>query len=197
MSQYKILVVDDEPIVLDFLTQALQRLNHQPVAASTGERAIELIERDTYDLVLSDMKLPGVSGLTVLDHSNRKQPDTPFIVMTAFGTIENAVDAMQRGAFTYLTKPVDNKLLKFTIERALEKRQLVKENRTLRQQVNQEQGIEAIVGSSESMKQLTGILNVVAAKPVDVFNYRTIWYRERISGKSFTLVKPKFKECIY
>jgi DNA-binding NtrC family response regulator len=98
----------------------------------------------------------------------RKLPDTPFIVMTAYGTIENAVDAMQRGAFHYLTKPVDNKLLKLTIERALERRLLVKENKTLRQQVNQEQGIEAIIGSSDSMKDVLDILLRVAEQPVDV-----------------------------
>ncbi len=168
MSRYNTLVIDDEPIVLDYLTQALDRFGHQPVPASTGERAVELIEKNQYDLIISDLKLPGISGMVVLDHAMRKQKDTPFIVMTAHGTIESAVEAMQRGAFHYLTKPVDNKLLKFTVERALERRDLVHENRALRQMVQQEQGIEAIVGSSEPMKQILETVNRLAAQPVDV-----------------------------
>lgn len=91
MSGFNMLVVDDEPLVLDYIQTALKRLGHNAITADSGERAIELLEKNEFDLILSDLRLPGVSGIVVLDNAKRIQPDTPVIILTAHGTIENAV----------------------------------------------------------------------------------------------------------
>lgn len=168
MSRFRVLVVDDEPLVRDFLAEALERIGHRPEAVANGEQAIERLAREPYDLIISDLKMPGVSGLEVLDEAVRRQPDVPFIMLTAHGSIENAVDAMQRGAFHYLTKPVDKELLRFTVQRALEKRVLLQENEELRLQVREEYGLRAIVGSSPRMRTILDTLERVSAQPVDV-----------------------------
>ncbi|MBZ0264663.1 sigma-54 dependent transcriptional regulator [bacterium] len=168
MSKIKMLIIDDEPIVLDYLTTALERFGYEPVRADSGERAIELLEKHEFTVVISDFLMPGINGLVVLDHIQRNRPDLPVIILTAHGSIENAVEAMSRGAFHYLTKPIDPKLLKLTLERAMEKRQLIQENRNLRQHIIKEQGLNGLIGSSAPMKQMMGTLKKVAAQPVDV-----------------------------
>lgn len=168
MNPLKMLVVDDEPLVREYLTTSLQRFGYEPIEAEHGERAIELIEREEFSLIISDLKMPGVSGMVVLDQAIRKQPTTPVIILTAHGTIENAVEAMHRGAFHYLTKPIDHSMLKLTVERALEKRELVRENRNLRIQVEMEQGLDALIGSSPVMRDIIETLRRVSQQPVDV-----------------------------
>jgi DNA-binding NtrC family response regulator len=168
MSANRILVVDDETLVRDFVTQALIRMGHKVDAVIDGESAVERIDSSDYDLIVTDLMMPGISGLEVLAHAVRRLPETPVLMLTAYGTIENAVEAMRKGAYDYLTKPVDNELLKLTISRALQKGSLVRENRHLRSQVQREQGITAIVGSSNSMRDITEMLELVAPQPVDV-----------------------------
>ncbi len=168
MSSYRVLAVDDDPLVRDFLVQAIKRLKHKAVGAESGEEAAEKMKSDSFDLIISDLKMPGIDGIELLGRAKRLQPDTPFIMLTAYGTIENAVDAMQRGAFHYLTKPVDKELLKLTIERALERRNLVRENRALRSQVIEEQGMGAIIGSSPKMTSIFETLERICQQPVDV-----------------------------
>ncbi len=168
MSSLKMLIVDDEPIVLDYLATKLKRMGYAPITVDRGEKAIELLEKEAFALIITDVKMPGVSGMVVLDHAVRCQPLSPVIILTAHGTIENAVEAMQRGAYHYITKPIDTDLFKLTIERALEKRQLVNENQSLRTQVMQEQGLEALIGSSRAMRDIIDTLKRVTAQPVDV-----------------------------
>ncbi len=168
MSDVTVLVVDDENLVLDYLSLAMQRLGYKATQAGTAEQAIELLDKHPFDMVLSDLKLPGLSGMDVLDHVKKVSPETPFILLTAYGSIENAVEAMQRGAYHYLTKPVDNKLLKLTVARALERKSLIAENRVLRDQVDRTRGLKAIVGDSKSLELILDTLERVAAQPVDV-----------------------------
>ncbi len=168
MSKVNVLVVDDEALVLDYLSLAMQRMGYTTRQASNGAKAIEFLNNERFDLILSDLKLPDLSGMEILDHVQKKCPETPFILLTAFGTIANAVEAMQKGAYYYLTKPVDNKLLKLTAARAIERTNLINENKILRTQVDQEQGLKAIVGESRSLHRILDTLNVVAAQPVDV-----------------------------
>ena len=168
MSSSRILVVDDEALVREFLTEALERMGHDVIAVEDGETAVNTIGNREYDLIISDLKMPGIGGLEVLAHATRKTPETPFIILTAHGTIENAVEAMRRGAYDYLSKPIDHELLKLTVGRALQNRSLVRENRALRNQVEVEQGISALVGESDSLKKIVSMLEVVAPQPVDV-----------------------------
>jgi len=168
MNKSRILVVDDESLVREYLTEALTRIGHGVTSAEDGEAAVSRIDSEDFDLIVSDLLMPGIGGLEVLAHAGRRLPDTPVIILTAHGTIENAVEAMRRGAYDYLSKPIDNELLKLTVNRALQNSHLMRENKELRSQVQQEQGIKAIVGSSKPMRNVTEMLERVAEQPVDV-----------------------------
>jgi len=163
-----VLVVDDEKLVRDYLEEALTRMGHMVETAEDGQEGVERIDSMDYDLVFTDIKMPRLDGLGLLTQAARRQPETPVIVLTAFGTIESAVEAMKKGAYDYLTKPIDKELLKLTVDRALHRRRLERENRVLRSLVEQEQGIEAIVGSSEPIRKVIDMLEMVAPQPVDV-----------------------------
>ncbi len=168
MSGSRVLIVDDDKLVREYLEEALTRLGHQVSTAMDGQEGIEIIETDDFDLMFTDIKMPRLDGLGFLAQAVRRQPETPVIVLTAYGTIESAVEAMKKGAYDYLSKPIDKDLLKLTVERALQKRRLVRENRALRSLVEQEQSIAAIVGTSEPLRQVVEMLEVIAPQPVDV-----------------------------
>jgi DNA-binding NtrC family response regulator len=168
MSETRILVVDDEQLVRDYLQEALERLGYAAETVDDGQTGLERLEQSEYDIVFTDMKMPKVDGMELLAQSARRAPETPVIMLTAHGSIETAVEAMKKGAYDFLTKPIDKDLLKLTVDRALQRRKLERENRVLRGMVEQEQGIEAIVGSSESMRKIIDMLEVVGPQPVDV-----------------------------
>lgn len=168
MSGKRLLVVDDEQLVREYLEEALTRLGHDVETAEDGQAGAEKLEANEYDLVFTDLKMPKLDGMGLLTQANRRSPDTPVIVLTAYGSIESAVEAMKAGAYDFLIKPIDKDLLKVTVDRALHRRKLERENRVLRGMVEQEQGLEAIIGSSESMRKIIEMLEVVGPQPVDV-----------------------------
>jgi PAS domain S-box-containing protein len=133
MSKGKVLVVDDEPQILVLVSRFLRRVGYDVDAAYSGAEALEYLTRSPYALVLSDLKMPEVDGLQVLEEVREHYTDTIFILMTAFGTIDSAVSVLRRGAYDYLTKPLELDDLLSTVERALEHRKVVMENRRLLQ----------------------------------------------------------------
>ena len=168
MSGSRVLIVDDEKLVREYLEEALSRLGHDVTTAVDGQEGIETIEANEFDLIFTDIKMPRLDGIGFLTQASRRLPDTPVIVLTAHGTIESAVEAMKKGAYDYLSKPIDKELLKLTVNRALQRRRLVRENRALRNMVELEQGISAIVGTSEPLRHVVEMLEVIAPQPVDV-----------------------------
>jgi signal transduction histidine kinase/DNA-binding response OmpR family regulator len=131
MSKGKILVVDDEPQILTLVSRFLRRVGYDVEAAYSGAEAIELLKQSPFALVLSDLKMPEVDGLQILEEVHEHHRDTIFILMTAFGTIDSAVSVLRRGAYDYLTKPLELDDLLSTVERALEHRMVVMQNRRL------------------------------------------------------------------
>src|SRR3990172_3954848 len=107
MQAYNILVVDDEKNILKVVSATLKKEGYGVDTAQSSEEAIEKFGRDAHHLVITDLKLPGRSGIELMGYVKSRDPDVPVIVVTAFGTIENAVEAMKKGAFNYLTKPVN------------------------------------------------------------------------------------------
>jgi len=105
MSIEKILIIDDEILIRNFLAETLKRKNFEVTTAESGTAALPLIKNNTYDLVITDMKMPGITGIEVLKKVKEASPQTLVIIITAFGSIENAVEAMRLGAFNYLIKP--------------------------------------------------------------------------------------------
>ena len=133
----RVLVVDDEESLRFFLTRGLKKAGYSVEEASDGAIAIERISKIPYDVVLTDMVMPKISGLDVLSAVHQMDKDAIVILMTAHGTVENAIDALRLGAFDYIEKPFEIKELMITIERGLERRGVERENRKLRFLVNQ------------------------------------------------------------
>ena len=112
-----ILVVDDEPLMREFVGETLKRMGCEIKFASEGTAAVRMLEKETFDLIFTDMKLPKLSGLEVLSRAKNVQPDTDVVVMTAYGTVETAVEAMKLGACDYLLKPFTPEQVELLVEK--------------------------------------------------------------------------------
>jgi two-component system, NtrC family, response regulator HydG len=157
----RVLIVEDEEIVRQLLTGLLREEGYDVDAVSTGEDALKALDRELYDLVLLDLNLPGMHGMNVLGAAPALQTDAQFIVMTAFGSVDNAVEAMKLGAFDYLNKPFRTEELLLTLERALHQTALRREVAQLRR--NAADGVRArIVGRSPAMERMFDLVERVA-----------------------------------
>lgn len=146
-----ILIVDDEPLMRQFLEATLKRKNYSIDIAENGKQALSLLKHHTYDLVITDMKMPDISGLDVLKKVKELSSRTIVLVMTAFGTIENAVEAMRLGAFNYLLKPFTPDAIEMLIAKADEHLALIHENSYLREQVRPK---VKVIAESPAMKKV-------------------------------------------
>jgi len=178
MAIEKVLIVDDELLIRNFLAEALRRLNLDVTTAENGLKAISILKETSFDMVFTDMKMPDISGIEVLKKVKELSPSTVVVVITAFGSIENAVEAMRLGAFNYLIKPFSLDTIQAVIEKAGEHISLVEENRYLRQQASVGGGrsLPLVVGQSAAMQQVMSDLDRVAPTTASIF----------ISGESGT-----------
>jgi len=163
-----ILVVDDKDSMRNMLTETLVEEGYRVDCAPDGRRALELVRNKSYDLVLTDLKMPDVDGLEVLGGVKESDSDTSVIVMTAYGTIEDAVAAMKKGAYDFITKPFDTDHLCVLISRALENRRLVAENTLLRQELLAGHGFSDIIGQNEKMVEISNLIQKVAKSDATV-----------------------------
>lgn len=154
-----ILVIEDDPSLRRIMQLRMDHNGFTVRCAATGEEGIAMLDGEPFDLVLTDLMLPGLSGLDVLKHVKTHHSAAPVIVLTAFGTVETAVEAMKSGAFDYLTKPVDNEELYLAVSRALETARLREEVGNLRISVSRKFGFENILGHSP---KLLHVLDVAA-----------------------------------
>src|SRR2546422_9795935 len=132
MTQERILVVDDDEGLLRLLTMRLSAMGFDVTTSMTGEEALAVAKREVFDLALTDLRLPDRDGLSVLEELRLIHPDLPVLLLTAHGSIPSAVEAMQKGAFGYLTKPFDDKELKATLEKALAQQRMGREIQRLK-----------------------------------------------------------------
>jgi DNA-binding NtrC family response regulator len=167
-SRIKILVVDDERGLCAGIQEALRREGYVVDAANDAAAALELIGERLYNLVLTDMKMPGIDGLQLLKLAKQKSHDTQFILMTAYGTIESAVAAMKEGACDYLPKPLDMLRLRALVLKALEFQALIAENSELRLRLQKQSEPSLLIGQSESMRKLAELSDEVARSDVTV-----------------------------
>lgn len=149
-----ILVVEDKESMAQMLSETLKVAGYQVLLAKDGRDAIHRLKEQKVDLVLTDLKLPHRGGLEVLHEVKDRTPLTPVILMTAFGTVENAVKAVKEGAYDFLTKPVDPDHLLLLMEKALEKQKLLTENMILREEFSGHLKFPTIIGKSPAMSQL-------------------------------------------
>lgn len=151
MSKPRILVVDDDENLRWILQTQLEDMGYEAATAADGMQALEAIEQSPPSLVLTDLKMPGLSGMELLDRIRKEYPELPVVIVTAFGTIQSAVHAMRAGAYDYLTKPIDFEELGLVVDRVLEHFRLVAEVRSLRTSLDRKYGFENIIGHSESL----------------------------------------------
>jgi len=158
-----LLLVEDKPELRAMLRKALERAGHSVDEAADGSAAVNKIRSRRYLLVLSDLKLPGCSGLEVLRASKQADPTIPVILITAFGSIEEAVAAMKDGAFDFIQKPVDLEHLNLLVARAAQQQELLRENLLLREEYTARYGFPRIVGEHPSMQAVTQQVQRLAA----------------------------------
>ena len=163
-----ILVVEDKSAMQQMLSATLTSEGYEVDVASNGLEGISRARDKRYDLVLTDLKLPGADGLQVLSEVKENDPGASVIVMTAYATVENAVQAIKLGAFDFLTKPFDTDRLSILIKRALENRRLMAENILLREELAQSIGMTEIIGKSERMRQATELVQKVSVSDTTV-----------------------------
>lgn len=161
MSDVAILIIDDEEIMRDVLTRLLQKEGYRVMTAVDAEEGLSLLREEAFDLVLLDLMLPGRGGLPTLDEIREMDPDLVVVMISAFASIENAVQATKRGAYDFVTKPFKNEELLHIIHNGLRQRQLELENRRLRKTLEKRFSFQNIVGKSEPMQRVFDLINHV------------------------------------
>ena len=168
MTGKRILVVDDEESVRWALTRALERAGHRVDVAADGSSGLAAAERPDVDLVLLDVRLPGRDGLAVLGDLRKRRPDLPVIMITAYGTLQVAVEAMKQGAYDYIGKPFDVDEVLLVVEKALEAQALAREVSQLRHMTEERFDLGGIVGGSPAMQQIFKAVGKVAGTDLTV-----------------------------
>ena len=154
MTKGRILVVDDDPSLRRVLQVQLEHEGYEVVMAASAQQTLSVLQLRPFDLLITDLKMPGMSGLDLLKHARSQYPQTIIIMLTAFGTVDSAVEAMKAGAYDYLTKPVHPDEMSVVVHRALEHVHLVEQVRTLRLSLNQKYGFENILGRSDVLLEV-------------------------------------------
>lgn len=163
-----ILIVDDEKNYPLILSAVLQDEGYETLAANSGADALQILTHSDVDLVLTDMKMPKMDGIELLERIKEIDPAIPVIMMTAYGTVEKAVEAMQKGAYSYILKPFDNEQLIVYVKKAIDMHRVVKENRLLRSAVETRYSFGNLIGKSKAMQQIFDTIRRVAPSTATV-----------------------------
>lgn len=164
----RILVVDDEESIREFLEIMLKKEGYEITLAEDGQKAKDLLTKKTFDMIISDLQMPHVTGIELLKHVKESYPDTVFMLITAFGTTETAVEAMKMGAYDYLTKPFKIDEVRLNIQNALRSRNLEVENRSLKKELVKEYSFQNMIGNSQAMHAIFDMVKRVSQTPTNV-----------------------------
>ena len=168
MKKPSILLIDDDDSLRRVMEFSLAESGYRVQTAASGEEGIRLFEKDSFDAVITDITMPGMNGMEVLAKIRHQDARLPVVIITAYGTIESAVEAMKQGAFDYITKPFNRDELRLTLDRALTMRRLEEENVGLRAEVKGRYCFDSIVGSSEKIREVLEMAGRVAASDATV-----------------------------
>jgi DNA-binding NtrC family response regulator len=163
MEKRTILIVEDDPAVGESLRLLLAKRGHTLYLASNGKEALQRLRQETIDLVITDLVMPKMDGIALLEAIKELRPEVEVIVISAQGTIEKAVQAMKLGAFDFIEKPINPRVISFVVERALEKQALVIQNRELRSRLEDKFHFKNIVGRSKEMVSIFELIRHIAA----------------------------------
>jgi DNA-binding NtrC family response regulator len=158
-----ILVAEDDPTTRESLSRAMSRVGYRTLTAGDGASALAILHAEPVDVVLTDLRMPGGDGMALLERVRADSPDTVVIILTAFATVDLAVEAMKKGAYDFLTKPVHLDKLELLLQHALEARRLARENRELKLRLRETVGLKQLLGRSPAMQRLRDAVQQVAA----------------------------------
>lgn len=164
----RILIVDDEESIREFLEIMLKKEGYEVLTAEDGLKAKELLTKKQFNMVISDLQMPNMTGIELLKHVRESYPDVVFMMITAFGTTENAVEAMKMGAYDYLTKPFKIDEVRINVQNALRSSNLEIENRVLKKELVKEYSFQSLVGNSEVMHRVYDLVKRVSQAPTNV-----------------------------
>jgi two-component system, NtrC family, response regulator PilR len=196
---YRILVVDDEESMREVIGIMLRREGYQVDLASDGAQADQQLLNQDYDLIISDIKMPRMGGMELLGRVKERTPETLMIMVTAFSSTDEAVEAMKQGAYDYITKPFRNEEIRLVVQNALERKILRQENRELKRELGERYSFAGLIGKSKPMQKVYELIEKVAASNVNVLITgesgtgkelvaRAIHYQGKRSGRPFVTV---------
>ena len=168
MREFSVIIIDDEEAQVQSLKSFLTKRNYSVFTAGEGEKALKIAQENTIDIVLTDFQMPGWDGLTVLREMKNLNPEIDVVVMTAFGTIESAVQIMKAGAFDYLIKPIDLDELETILNRIKERKHLLSENKNLKEQLQDKFRFESMISQSSVMENVLSTAGRVASSKATV-----------------------------
>ncbi len=171
MAVPRILVVDDEMIVRESCKRILEEEGYEAETALSGKEAFEKMKDNPFDVVITDLKMPGIDGMEVLRTFRKDYPDSIIVMITGFSTVETAVEAMKLGAFDYIPKPFTPDEVAIVVKKAIEKKNLMLENSYLRQELQEKYGFHNIVGKSKKMQEIYRVIAKVAVTDSTVLIY--------------------------
>jgi two-component system, NtrC family, response regulator len=186
-----ILIVDDEKNYPLILSAVLQEEGYETLTAYSGLQALEILENSDVDLVLTDMKMPQMDGIELLEKIKEKDAELPVMMMTAYGTVEKAVEAMQKGAYNYILKPFDNEQLILYVNKAMAMYRLAKENRELRNAVASRYSFGNVIGKSKAMQDVFDTIRKVAPATATVLIEGASGTGKELVAKSIHFNSPR------
>ncbi len=191
MKYNSILIIDDEKSQRDILTGYLKKKGYEIFSASSGEEGIKAARENLIDIILSDFKMPDKTGLEVLEEVKKINPEISFVIITAFGTVENAVKAMRLGASDYISKPVNLDELDILLERIIEHKNLKSENELLKNQLQEKYKITSVVSNSPRMAEVISVASRVADSKATVLITGESGTGKEVLAKAIHFVGPR------
>ncbi len=188
---HAILIVDDEPNYLVVLSELLRDEGFEVFTAPTGENGLTIVREVDLDMVISDMQMPGMDGMALLEEIKQLDEDLPVLIITAYAEVDKAVKAMQAGAFSYLAKPFSNDELIISINKAVSHRSLLKENIRLRQEIRERNSFGGMIGKNPRMKQVYELIEKVAPTPASVLITGESGTGKELVAKSIHVNSPR------
>ncbi len=191
-----ILIVDDQQSILDVLSIMFKREGYEVLTALSGPEALDIVRNDSVDLTIADIKMMPMDGIALLEGIKEIDPEIVVVMMTAYASIQTAIDAMKKGAFEYVIKPFKMDELRLLVRRGLEQRSIIEENRNLKHQIQQKYTFDRLIGSSRQMQELFSLIRKVAPTDSTILIYgesgtgkelvaRAIHYNSKRRDKAF------------
>jgi two-component system NtrC family response regulator len=168
MTDYNLLIIDDEQSQRELLSGYLKKKDFNVYTADSGSEGIKIVNKNNVDIIFSDYKMPEMTGLEVLEKVVKINPEISFVIITAFGTVENAVKAMRVGAYDYISKPVDLDELDLLIERIIERKNLKSENQFLKTQLQKKHNLTSVISQSSAMEEVLSVASRAAESKATV-----------------------------